>query len=66
MIDEGELVYKWRSLPSEKYSPLPGIRSYRDFIFARNPGSHAKLRVHSLCYTGSMETCKFHVNSGWV
>lgn len=64
VIDEGEKVCQWRSSLSEKYSALPGIRSLHDFIFARNPGSHVKLKVHPLCYTGPIEACAFHVNKG--
>ena len=63
VIDEGELVYKWRSLLS---SPLPGIWGYHNFVFAHNPECHVQLKVCTLCYTGSMEKSKFHVNRGHI
>ena len=54
VIDDGSIVYEWRSL-LVKYSTLPGIRGLHDFVFVRNLGSDVKLRVRPLCYTGAIQ-----------
>ncbi len=36
LVDDGEVVYRWREVLIKKYSKLPGIRELHDFITVRH------------------------------
>ena len=61
-LDDGKLVYTWRSLLSDKYSNLPGIRSLHDFLIVKHPltGS-AVMKVRKYCFEGSFENISMKV-----
>ena len=61
-LDDGKLVRTWRSLLSDKYSNLPGIRSLHDFLIVKHPltGS-AVMKVRKYCFEGSFENTPMKV-----
>ena len=65
IIDNGEVVVDWRNSLSAKYKKFPGIRSYHDFVFAKNiTTQHVMVRQRRLCYTGAFETMNVQVVTG--
>ena len=48
-----------------KYSKLPGICNFHDFIFTKNPNTDKVIaKVRKNCYGGKSENASIHVISG--
>ena len=63
-FDRGGIVRCWRDTITQKYSNLPGIRSYHDFLAVRNPGTGAIMKVRELCYSGTLKSTPMHLTRG--
>ena len=62
-IDTGTIVKQWRSLLT-KYTNIPGIRTFHDFLFARNPTADAECRVRKHCHKGTLLKSTMKVANG--
>ena len=66
VFDKGGIVRRWRDIVTQKYSNLPGIRSYHDFLAVKNPGAEAVMKVRELCYTGTLRNTPMHLTKGYT
>ena len=62
-IDTGTIVKQWRSLLT-KYTNIPGIRTFHDFLFAHNPTADAECRVREHCHEGTLRKSTMKVANG--
>ena len=63
-IDTGGIVKQWRSFLT-KYTNIPGIQSFHNFVFARNPlTGDAECRVRVCCHEGTLNKSPLKIVSG--
>lgn len=61
MVDDGSDVMQWRESLSLKYSDLPGVRRYHDFLIARGADGSVAMKVREKCYAGSFSVSPLKV-----
>ena len=49
---DGEDVYTWRDTLGIKYSDLPGVRRYHDFLVVKTHDGPVVMKVRERCYSG--------------
>ena len=52
-IETGERVLTWRSTLGEKYSELPGVRKYHDFLVVKAHDGRVVMKVRENCFSGT-------------
>lgn len=52
-IEDGLNVLCWRDSLGQKYSDLPGVRKYHDFLFVQSHTGDVVMKVREQCYTGA-------------
>lgn len=60
-IEDGENILLWRDTLSQKYSDLPGVRKYHDFLFIRSHTGDVVMKVREQCYTGTWINSPLHL-----
>ena len=58
-IETGERVLTWRNTLGEKYSDLPGVRKYHDFLVVKAHDGTVVMKVHENCFGGSWKDSPF-------
>ena len=53
-LDKEGVVQCWRDVITVKYTNLPGIRTYHDFLAIKNPSTNAIMKVRELCHSGTL------------
>ena len=60
-IETGERILTWRDTLSEKYSDLPGVRKYHDFLVVRAHDQTVVMKVRERCFDGQWKDSPLHV-----
>ena len=60
-IVDGEDVYTWRNSLGIKYSDLPGLRRYHDFLVVKTHDGQVVMKVRENCYNGDWKESPLHV-----
>ena len=60
-IVNGEDVYTWRDSLGVKYSDLPGVRKYHDFLVVKTHDDSVVMKVREKCYCGDWKDSPLHV-----
>jgi len=65
-IETGETVLTWRNSLGERYSDLPGVRKYHDFLIVKAHDGTVVMKVHENCFGGSWRNSPLHVRDSSV
>ena len=66
VIEKGENTLAWRETISTKYSDLPGVRTFHDFLIVMKHDGAAVMKVREHCYHGPWKDSPLHVISSAV
>ena len=66
LIEKGENTLVWRETISTKYSDLPGVRKFHDFLIVMKHDGVAVMKVREHCYHGLWKDSPLHVISSAV
>ena len=58
---DSEQVYTWRDTLGVKYSDLPGVRKYHDFLVVKTHDGRVVMKVRENCYSGAWNESPLHV-----
>ena len=59
-IETGDQILMWRNTLGEKYSDLPGVRRYHDFLVVKDHDGSVVTTVHENCFSGSWKDSPPH------
>ena len=60
-IVDGEDVYTWRDTLGAKYSDLPGVRRYRDFLVVKTHDGRVVMKVREKCCSRVWKESPLHI-----
>ena len=60
-IEKGDTIHTWRDSITQKYSDLPGVRKYHDFLIVKSHGGGVVMKVRENCFSGSWSDSPLHV-----
>ena len=60
-VETGENVLTWRNTLGEKYSDLPGVRKYHDFLIVKAHDRRVVMKVRENCFGGNWKDSPHHV-----
>ena len=66
LIEKGENTLAWRETISTKYSDLPGVRKFHNFLIVMKHDGVAVMKVHEHCYHGPWKDSPLRVISSAV
>lgn len=61
VVENGDSILTWRETLSEKYSDLPGVRKFHDFLFIKCHSGEVVMKVREHCFTGEWKTSPLRV-----
>ena len=62
-IEKGDMVHTWRDSITQKYSDLPGVRKYHDFLIVKSHDSGVVMKVRENCFSGSWSESPLHADA---
>ena len=64
-IESGDAILTWRDSLMDRYSDLPGVRKYHDFLVVRSQGHAGSvvMKVRENCFGGSWKNSPLHVTN---
>ena len=62
-IEKGDGVFNWRECLGEKYSDLPGIRKFHDFLVVKSHDGKVVMKVRQQCFEGEWKTSPLHIRN---
>jgi hypothetical protein len=65
-IETGERILTWRSTLGEKYSDLPGVRKYHDFLVVKGHDGTVVMKVRDNCSCGSWKDSPLRIHDSSV
>jgi hypothetical protein len=65
-VEKGDQVFTWRECLGEKYSDLPGIRKFHDFLIVKTHDGNVLMKVRDWCFEGEWKPSPLHVRNDSV
>ena len=65
-IETGDGILTWRETLLNKYSDLPGVRKYHDFLVVKAHDGNTVMKVREKCFTGAWKNSPMHVTDPWA
>ena len=62
-IETGEQILTWRNTLGEKYSDLPGVRRYHDFLVVKAHDGSVVMKVRENCFSGSWKDSPLRIRN---
>ena len=62
-IETGEQILMWRNTLGEKYSDLPGVRRYHDFLVVKAHDGSVVMKVRENCFSGSWKDSPLRIRN---
>lgn len=64
-VEDGSGVFHWRELLHSKYTELPGIRFYHDFLTVKTPSGATVMKIREKCYEGTLTNSPLRIKKGF-
>ena len=64
-VEDGSGMFHWRELLHSKYTELPGIRSYHDFLTVKTPSGATVMKIREKCYEGTLTNSPLRIKKGF-
>ena len=65
-IETGEIVLTWWNTLGQKYSDLPGVRKYHDFLVVKAHDGTVVMKVRENCYSESWKDSPLRMHDSSV
>ena len=61
-VEKGDQVFTWRECLGDKYSDLPGIKKFHDFLIVKCHDGNVVMKVRDWCFKGAWKPSPLHVH----